>query len=178
MKLLSLMLGLCLMTPALVHAQGAAAANPVTTSMREIYDRQSKWIAEAAKEMPADKYSYHPTADQWSFGKIVAHVVQANYGVCAMISDTPAPQGVKVADSDPKDKLTPALDASFDFCASAMGKLQDSKMGDPITFFRGRKTVRARAAIELTDDLEDHYSQMASYLRLNGMQPPSAQPPK
>ena len=32
--------------------------------------------------------------------------------------------------------------------------------------------------LELTDDLEDHYSQLASYLRLNGMLPPSATPAK
>ena len=40
-------------------------------------------------------------------------------------------------------------------------------------FPRGEEAAGA-ALIELTDDLEDHYSQMASYLRMNGMLPPSA----
>src|ERR1700674_2051603 len=128
--------------------------------------------------MPADKYSYHPTPEQWTFGKIISHVAQSDFAVCSMISDTPVPQGFKVSDTDPKDQLLPAVKSSFDFCSEALTKLQDSKMGDTITFFRGRKEQRARAAIELVSDLVDHYSQLASYLRLNGMLPPSAQPAK
>lgn len=51
-------------------------------------------------------------------------------------------------------------------------------MGDTITFVGGREAPRARAELERVADLADHYSQMASYLRLNGMLPPSAQPQK
>ena len=43
-----------------------------------------------------------------------------------------------------------------------------------ITYFRGAKKPRARALVELIGDLEDHYSQMASDLRMNGVLPPSA----
>ena len=49
-------------------------------------------------------------------------------------------------------------------------------MGDTITFFGGQKKPRSRAVIELVSDLIDHYSQLASYLRLNGMLPPSVKP--
>jgi hypothetical protein len=42
----------------------------------------------------------------------------------------------------------------------------------------GAKEPRARALFELTGDIEDHYSQMAGYLRLNGLTPPSAAPHK
>jgi hypothetical protein len=71
-----------------------------------------------------------------------------------------------------------ALKASFDFCGPILDSLQDSKLGDTVTFFHGTQVPRARALLELTADLPDHYSQMASYLRLNGMLPPSAQPKK
>ena len=81
-------------------------------------------------------------------------------------------------DADPKDKLVPAVKESPDFCSRALASLQDSKLGDTVKFFGGRPATRARALIELTDDLEDHYSQLASYMRLNGMLPPSAQPKK
>jgi len=67
---------------------------------------------------------------------------------------------------------------SFGFCSKAVTALQDSKLGDTITFFGGRKTPRARAVLELVADLADHYTQMAGYLRLNGILPPSAQPRK
>jgi uncharacterized damage-inducible protein DinB len=168
---------ICTAAPIAARAQGSVA-NPVTAGVREIYDRQSKRIAAAADEMPGDKYGYRPTPEQWTFGKIIAHVAQSDFAVCSMISDNPVPKDFKVAETDPKDKLVPAIQASFDFCSQALTTLQDSKMGDPITFFGGRKTTRARAALELVSDLVDHYSQLASYLRLNGMLPPSAQPQK
>ncbi len=168
---------ICMASPMAAHAQ-ASTPNPVVTSAREIFDRQSKYIVASASEMPAEKYGYRPTPEQWTFGKIISHVTQANFAVCAILSDTPAPQDWKVAETDPKDKLTPALKASLDFCSQVLTNLQDSKLGDTVKFFGGRQVPRARALLELTDDLEDHYSQLASYLRLSGMLPPSATPPK
>ena len=154
-------------------AMGAqTVANPVVTSAKEIFARQSGWMMAAAEEMPADKYGYKPTADQWTYGKIVAHVAQANYHVCAMLNDATAPAGT-YSDTSSKEVLAAALKGSFDFCQKALDGLEDARLGDTITYFGGAKKPRARALIELTDDLEDHYSQMASYLRLNGMLPPS-----
>jgi len=172
-------------TPALL-AQAPTAAppppvvtnNPVVWSARQIYDRQSKFMVAAAEEMPADKYSYHPTPDQWTFSKIISHVAGSNGGVCGLLSDKPAPDAVKVADTASKADLIAAVKASFDFCSTVLDNLHDDKLGDTITYFRGARVPRARALIELTDDLEDHYSQMAAYLRLNGMLPPSAAPKK
>ena len=167
---------LCLAAPVAALAQGSTA-NPVVSAAREIYDRQSKYIVAAAEQMPEDKFGYHPTPEQWTFGKIVAHVAQGDFAVCSMLSDTPAPQDVKsLMPTDSKDKLVSAVQASFDFCSQALSNLQDSKLGDDIKFFGGRPATRARALFELTNDLEDHYSQMASYLRLNGMLPPSSKP--
>lgn len=168
---------ICLVFAVVAGAQ-ESASNPVTSSAKEIYDRQADRIVAAAEEMPAEKYGYHPTPEQFAFGKIIAHVAQSDFSLCAMISGTPAPQGFDVTEADPKEKLIPALKASFDYCSQVVAKLQDAQMGDTISFYRGRKVPRARAVIELVSDLVDHYSQLASYLRLNGMLPPSAPPPK
>jgi len=168
---------ICMAAPLAASAQGTVA-NPVAAGVQEIFNRQSKLIVAAVDEMPADKFGYRPTPEQWTFGKIVAHVAQASYFVCSMISDNPVPKDFKVTETDPKDKLQAALQSSFDFCSQAVNTMQDSKLGDTITFFGGRKTPRARAVLELVADLADHYSQLASYLRLNGMLPPSARPRK
>jgi hypothetical protein len=146
----------------------------VVSSANEIVKRQSAYILTAAEQMPAGKYSFHPTETQWTYGKIVAHVIQANFAVCGMLSGVVAGKGPIVTDVMPKEELVPVLRQSFDTCAKALDGLQDSTLGTTITYFGGAKKPRARALIELTDDLEDHYSQMASYLRLNGMIPPSA----
>jgi hypothetical protein len=176
MKIVTLLSGLCLAAAPALSAQ--QVPNPVVSSAKEIYVRQSAYIAAAVDKMPADKFGYHPTPEQWTFGKIVSHVAQANDHVCAMLTTAPAPDGSAVTETSPKEALVTALKASFDYCGKALDTLQDSQLGDTITYFGGVKKPRARALVELTDDLEDHYSQLASYLRLNGMLPPSAAPKK
>ena len=167
---------MCLI-PTIVHAQ-EQRANPVTGVVKEILDRNSRWMVDAANAMPAEKYGFRPTPGQWIFGEIVSHVVFANYLVCSMMTDIPAPADMpRVTETDPKDKLVPALQASFDFCLRVLPTLNDSKMGDTVTFFDRNRVARARAVIEVVIDLTDHYAQMAMYLRLNGILPPSASQP-
>ena len=154
-----------------------AAANPVVWSAKVLYERDAKNMIAAAEEMPEDKYSYHPTADQWAFGKLVAHVAQSNGGLCGTLSGTTAPTALHVSDTASKADLVAGLKASFDFCGPVLDGLTDAKLGEPVTLFH-RTMPRAAALLLLPTDLADHYSQMAAYLRLNGMVPPSAQPKK
>ncbi len=155
----------------------ALIANPVVWSAHEIYARQSRLLVAAAEEMPEEKYGYRPTPEQLTFGRIIAHVAQSNGSLCALLSDTKAPTTLTVSETTPKAELVAALKASFDFCGPVIDGLSDAKLGDAINY-HGAKVPRARALIELTDDLEDHYSQLAGYLRLNGMLPPSVAPAK
>jgi len=83
-----------------------------------------------------------------------------------------------LTESDGKEKLVAGLKASFDFCATALAKVDDAKLGDEVELFGGHKGPRAFALIALTNDWADHYSSAAMYLRLNGMLPPTAQPKK
>jgi uncharacterized damage-inducible protein DinB len=179
MKLQIALTLLAIAAPALAQAPAPVVdtKNPIVWSANDVYARQAKYIVAAAEEMPADKYSYKPTPEQMTFGKTIAHVVQSNFGICSMLSGTPA-TAPKVTETDPKDALIVALKASFESCDKAMAGLQDAQLSETITFFRGAKVPRARALIEITGDLEDHYSQMAAYLRLNGLIPPSAAPKK
>jgi hypothetical protein len=108
----------------------------------------------------------------------MSHLAASNGGLCAILSDGKAPDTTKVPETASKAELQAALKASFDYCDPIMAGLTDAKLGDTITFFRGAKVPRARAVIEITGDLMDHYSQMAMYLRLNGVLPPSAAPKK
>jgi hypothetical protein len=155
-------------------AQPETVANPVITTVKQLVDRQSKNIVAAAEEMPAEKYDYHPTEAQITFGHLISHIIESNNVLCARISDQAEPKG-DIKDTDPKAKLVPALEASFAFCSSALEKTDDSKLGDVITLLPGRKAPRARAVIALTNDFADHYGTAAMYLRLNGLLPPTAQ---
>lgn len=153
------------------------AKNPVSTVVKETLAHRQKNLVEAAEEMPADKYSYKPTPEQMSFGHLVMHVMESNNHLCATIADMAEPKN-DVKESDGKDKLVSALKASFDFCSTALAKVDDSKLGDTVELFGGRKGPRAAAMFALTGGWSDHYSAAAIYLRLNGLLPPSAKKEK
>jgi len=153
--------------------------NPVTSVVREILPRQQRNLVAAVEEMPADKFSYKPTEQQMTFGHLVLHIVESNNYLCSRIGDLPEVKAaVPLKESDGKEKLAAAVKASFDFCTTALNKVDDSKLSDEVELFGGRKGTRAFALIVLTNDWADHYSSAAMYLRLNGLLPPTAQPKK
>jgi len=164
---------LCVMVTATVWAQ---SKSPVTDVVREILPRQQKNLVAAVEEMPADKFNYQPTPPQMTFGHLVAHIIESNNYLCAKAGDVAEPKVAEVKDSDGKEKLVAALKASFDFCSAALAKADDSKLGDSVELWGGRKATRAFAWIMLPSDWADHYSAAAQYLRLNGMLPPTAKP--
>jgi uncharacterized damage-inducible protein DinB len=161
--------------PAVV-AQTAApnTSNPVVSTVRQLEERQSKNLIGAAEEMPADKYSYHPTPEQMTFAHLVIHVAEANNGMCARIAGDP-PRETKLSESDSKDTLTKAVRDSFAYCEQVLAKADDSTLGQPVAFSGGRTGTRATALIALVTGWADHYSAAAMYLRLNNLLPPSAQ---
>ena len=151
--------------------------NPVTDVVKSQLERVSKNIIGAAEEMPADKYSYKPTEQQMTFGHLMGHIAEANRFFCGKLSDASAPTPDEKDEGKPaesKDKAVADLKASFDACSSALSKMDDSKLGQPVTLFGGHKSNKAGALIGLSNNWADHYSAAAMYLRLNGLLPPSA----
>ena len=65
------------------------------------------------------------------------------------------------------------------FCATAVNSLDDTKLaGQTSMTFNGNTRQVPRAAMVLGHamDMADHYSQIANYMRLNGILPPTALP--
>jgi len=157
------------------------SANPVSDTIRELASRESKNLVASAELMPADKYGYHPTDAQMTFGQLLAHVVQTNIALCSAISGTPGPLGPdelkKISGTDPKDALVAIEKKSFDYCTESLAKVVDTQLAEEVSLF-GRRTGQSRAAtmIVIATDWADHYSAAAAYLRLNGILPPTARP--
>ena len=80
----------------------------------------------------------------------------------------------EVKETDGKEKLVAALKASFDFCASALAKMDDSKLGEMTEGMAGQQMSRARFALGTASNWADHYAEASMYLRLNGILPPTA----
>ena len=181
---------LCVLAP-LVPGRAAAqapptftpSANPVSDAVRNLAAKESTNLIHSAELMPAEKYSFQPTPAQMTFGQLIAHVVQTNVFICSAIGSTPSPMTPeelkKLSGTEPKDALVAAIKKSFEYCDESLAKVQDSTLGEEVSMF-GRKAGQSRAAMMITiaTDWTDHYSTAASYLRLNGILPPTAKPTK
>ena len=166
------LLAVCTLPFTVVVAQ---AQNPVSNGIRAMAQRQTKNIVDAAEEMPADKYGYKPTPAQMSYGDVVAHLIkEGNNYLCSAASGQKEPDVAKFSGTDPKDKLVAGLKDSFKYCETVLAQIQDAQLSDSISFFGGRKVTKAMAGLITVADWADHYSQMAIYLRLNGLLPPTA----
>jgi len=178
---LALPVGLVAQQPA-----GAPQANPVTTVFRTRTMNYQRNIAQAFDSIPESKFSYKPTPAQLTIGYIAQHLASDNYFFCnnfgTMKATIPAKDST-TADSVkagwPKDTLVTKLKASFKFCEDAFAQLDDAKLADQITMTAGgqsRTLTRAAMVLGHTLDMADHYSQLANYMRLNNILPPTALP--
>jgi uncharacterized protein YdeI (BOF family) len=180
---------LALALPTLLAAQQPSAtqqANPITTAFRGRTLGLQRSIAQAFDSIPEAKFGYRPTPAQLTIGYIAQHVASDDYLFCNQFGamkatvpdkDTSTPDSVKAA--WPKDTLVAKLKASLAFCESAFAQLDDSKLGDQVTLTFGantRNVSRVTMVLGHALDIEDHYSQLANYMRLNNIVPPTALP--
>jgi uncharacterized damage-inducible protein DinB len=161
-------------------------ANPITTVFRTRTMALQRNLAQAFDSIPEAKFSYKPTPAQLTIGYIAQHLANDNYFFCnnfgAMKGTRPA-QDTATADSVkatwPKATLLASLKDSFTFCEQALNQLDDAKLADQITVTFGnnsRTVTRVGMVLGHVVDMADHYSQLANYMRLNNILPPTALP--
>ncbi|HEX5725286.1 MAG TPA: DinB family protein [Longimicrobiaceae bacterium] len=180
---------LALALPASLAAQqptGAPPADPVTTVFRTRTMALQRNLAEAFDSIPERLFGYKPTAAQQTIGYIAQHLVTDNYLFCNAFGEMKAARAAAdttTADSIkatwPKERLVAKLKESFTFCENAFAQLDDAKLADQVTLtFRGQSRTVTRASMVLGHvvDMADHYSQLANYMRLNNLLPPTALP--
>ncbi len=162
------------------------AANPITAAFRARTLGLQRNLAQAFDSIPERLFSYKPTPAQLTVGYIAQHLAEDDYLYCNTFgdmkatraaADTTTPDSVRAR--WPRDTLLAKLKESFAFCEQALGQLTDASLAGSTTLsFRGQARQVPRAGMVLAHvlDLADHYSQLANYMRLNGMLPPTALP--
>jgi uncharacterized damage-inducible protein DinB len=157
-------------------AKAAAQASPapVSQAVRSAADRAANNFIAAAEEMPADKYGFKPTPAQMSFGDVIGHISAGNDALCSSIGGVTPPRRSAIAAGAPKEKLVARLRETFQFCRSALAKANDSGLEEKVPYFGDEETPRGQVMMAAAEEWAGHYSQIAVYLRLNGLVPPTA----
>jgi DinB family protein len=151
-------------------------SSPVSDALRSTAGRAESNFIAAAEAMPAGRYAFKPTPAQMSFGDVIAHMSAGNDALCSSIGGLAAPKRSEVGAGAPKEKLVARLRETFQFCASALAGVDDSRLGARVPYFGAREISRGQAIIAAAEEWAGHYSQLAVYLRLNGLLPPTARP--
>jgi hypothetical protein len=140
-------------------------------------------LAQAFDSIPEAKFAYKPTPAQLSIGYIAQHLASDNYFFCnnfGAMKGTVAAKDTATADSVkakwPKDTLVAKLKASLKFCEDAFAQIDDAKLADQIAITPTRNGARVSMVLGHALDMADHYSQLANYMRLNNILPPTALP--
>lgn len=156
----------------------SGGANPVSDAIRGGWNTAKQNLSRSAKVMPDDKFAFKPVDTVRSFGAILAHVAGANYIFCAAARGEKAPHAEDAFEKTAKTKaeIVKALEDSYKYCDAAYTALNDAGLGQGITApFTGGKSTKAEALMSNTGHLQEHYGNLVTYLRINGLVPPSSQ---
>src|SRR5919112_1487587 len=116
----------------LPRAMRGDSATPVSQAVRAAAGRAASNFVRAAEEMPAEKYGFKPTPAQMSFGDVIGHMSAGNDALCSSIGGMAAPKRSEVAAGAQKEKLVARLRETFQFCASALAKVNDLRLAEKV----------------------------------------------
>jgi uncharacterized damage-inducible protein DinB len=162
-------------SPLAAQAPQAAAAsdNASVAAVRQMWQMVTTYVTQAAQDMPEDKYAYRPTPEVRSFGELIGHVAGAQHMICAAALGEPQPAEDAIEKAaKTKDALIQALRQSTEYCGRAFAQT-DAATRAPVKLF-GMDMTRFHALVLNATHNGEHYGNIVTYLRINGIVPPSS----
>jgi len=135
-------------------------------------------LAEAAENMPANEYAFRPTPQVRTFGQIIGHVVDANFFFCSQVAGEKSPATTDYEQITEKAALVKALKDSLVYCDRVYAAATDASFIQPmqiahITDTGSTNTVRGAVLMYNIAHNNEHYGNLAVYMRIKGHVPPS-----
>jgi uncharacterized damage-inducible protein DinB len=127
-----------------------------------------------AEAIPAEKYSWRPSADVRSFGEVFLHVAAANYNLYKLVGTLPPAgfdvKGFETSTSD-KAKVLATLKDSFVHAKKAITAMPDADLDKSLDWFGGKNTQRG-ILLFIVRHAAEHLGQSIAYARFIGNTPP------
>jgi uncharacterized damage-inducible protein DinB len=151
-------------------AQGMALPPGIAAETKQVYTSVKNNLIAAANAMPEANYSFAPVPEEMTFGGWVAHVADAQTGICSTLNGQT--RRGDAATKTSKADLVTALKASFDECDKAYDALTDANATELVAYGRGQNSRAGRLGYNSAHD-QECYGSMAVYMRIKGIVPPS-----
>lgn len=157
------------------QSKKAGPKNAASTGITSVYNIAKGYILRTAEQVPQDKYSYQPTKEVRTFAAMFGHLADANTMFCAVVDGKAQPPenagSEKLTD---KAALIAALQKSYAYCDSVLAKVSDVGLMRKVDLFGMKLNVAGVMTMNAAHNME-HYGNLVTYLRINGMVPPSSQ---
>ena len=166
---------LTLLLTAAVFADEPQAGIPATSHTKHLATSIQKILLRAAEQMPEEHYGFRPAESVRTFGQIVGHVADSQYGFCSRIKGekNPMPNYEKTKTS--KAELIVALKESFAYCNGAYDALTDVSAQENMKLMGSDTPTIGVVQINSIHSIE-HYGNLVTYMRMNNQVPPTSDP--
>jgi hypothetical protein len=167
-----------------IFAQQQKIPKTTAQSIGRILSYTQDQFFSVAEAMPAEKYSYIPSAPGGkfdgvrSFAEQVKHVACANYAFFNEIEGKTPPDACEKGGPDQaktKPELLKYLRDSFDYGNKVLATINLQNEMDRVEGRYGGPDTKLGTAVIAVWHIADHYGQIVYYLRLNGIVPPPTQ---
>ena len=157
----------------------AGAANPLSASLKGMFDGIKRNITEAAAKMPEENYGFKPTPEVRSFGEIIGHLADANYAICSRAKGEKNPnEGNSFEKKTAKADLVKALNDAVAYCDASYTSATDANGLTLMTVGEAPNQRQVPKAAPLIGNIahdNEHYGNLVTYMRLKGLVPPSTE---
>ena len=151
----------------------APPANPMQASIKSVFDMLKGNLSKSADTVGEDIYGFKPTPAVRSFGQLIGHIADSQFGMCATAAgEKPAQSGIEKSATS-KAALVKALNDSIAYCDTVLSGMDDRKGTEVTKFFTGPSTRLGVLAFNNAHSYE-HYGNLVTYMRLKGIVPPSS----
>jgi len=170
---LAFILALALAAP--VAAQGST--NPISDGIRSQWNGVKRNIQQSAELMPDANFDFRPVDGVRNFGEILAHVAGASYAICAAAKNekTPFSEDHFEKNATKRADIVKATTDAIAYCDAAFTALTDATAGQSVPNpFGSAPMTRAGALVLQIGHDNEHYGNLVTYFRMNGIVPPSS----
>ena len=169
-RLLAAAIALSLSCPLATSAQ----TGPVVQSLKALNDITTTNIRATVETLDEALFSFRPTEEVRSMGQILAHIAGAQYSFCSVAAGEDNPNSKNFEQvATTKAQINAALEAGFAYCTQVYAATSDAAGAEMVSFFG---TPMAKAAVLAFNSAHnyEHYGNLVTYMRLNGIVPPSS----
>jgi uncharacterized damage-inducible protein DinB len=161
----------CFLTAALAQSSGQGSN---LASSKAFYDQIKGLVLKSADKLPEEKYSYRPVETVRTYGELLAHIADANFGLCGNAKEGKfAPRGIEKS-AKTKADIVKGLNEAFAYCDSVYAGLTDAASTATVSMFGQQRTKLSVLDFNIAHTFE-HYGNLVTYMRMNGVVPPSSE---